>query len=739
VSVQDLKPDPQDTSAFYLENIFQLLAGSNISRSSIPSAVIKPPSFSPPTYAVWVNSFWSLSLVVSLTCALLATLAHQWARRYVRNTQPPRCSPEKRARTRAFFSEGAEKLYLSRVVETTLPTLVHLSLFLFFGGLLIFLFNTNRMVFDSVTWWIAFFSIVYGWITLMPIFRHDSPYYAPLSAPAWLLYSSIRYITFELLSSFYLIFSPETRGRFRDSRNRYRGWVLRGRGKAAEETMLERSSEIDLRILDWAMDALGEDDTVEKLFEAIPRFFRSNLVNRNLPVALSTKFWEGLDGFLGRTLLSNSVFESVKIRRVITCMNATNALHGPFSVSKILYDIFEGRWGQAFQSVETGYTLAHWCTGDHIDDISNPARCIVASILARGRKRTDRWVTLAADQFGIPEHVLRDHIDHGDSVLLSILNHLTRKAFRDKSWTANILWTLSQFNTRETLPRLQHEFCALWNEIILDARDKGAYSMPLDILREIRLAYIDLHRGTDALPTAFSASTGDRAHILYQPSSYPQCDVASHCPDSATQTPLTSINSLVLWTSGLGTTFGDLNNASHAPIESQPLPTASLDIATIPVPQGTSDMSTSSLTARPIPPPISSTGNPPRTSRKLAIGPSVVSDSIQPPVPMATLGSGVDPPSTVEFPRIRSDDIITHALGSPSSSRTYRQHAPQFRSVLERHIMLNVGTADAQHDAADVESPTPMEVFHHLHPSASADLGTSEKTSPPEDHQHNHD
>jgi len=72
-------------------------------------------------------------------CALLATLVHQWTRRYVRNTQTATVQSRESAReTRAFFSEGAEKLYLSRVVET-LPTLVHLSLFLFFIGLLIFL------------------------------------------------------------------------------------------------------------------------------------------------------------------------------------------------------------------------------------------------------------------------------------------------------------------------------------------------------------------------------------------------------------------------------------------------------------------------------------------------------------------------------------------------------------------------------------------------------------------------
>ncbi|KAH9959260.1 hypothetical protein BC827DRAFT_1110013, partial [Russula dissimulans] len=79
VSVQDLRPDPQDTSAFYLENIYMLLAEPNVSR---PSTIPSPSPFSPPKYAIWVNTLWFMSLVIGLTCAVLATSLHQWSRRY---------------------------------------------------------------------------------------------------------------------------------------------------------------------------------------------------------------------------------------------------------------------------------------------------------------------------------------------------------------------------------------------------------------------------------------------------------------------------------------------------------------------------------------------------------------------------------------------------------------------------------------------------------------------------------
>ncbi|KAH9980789.1 hypothetical protein BJV74DRAFT_981447 [Russula compacta] len=143
VFIQDLRPNSQDQSAFYLEKMYQLQADPNVSRP-LTTSVVQPPAFSPPGYAIWVNSLWFLSLVISLTCAMLATSSQQWARRYLRITQPARCSPHKRARMRAFFANGLEYFHVAQVAET-LAALVHISLFLFAVGLVIYLFNINHL------------------------------------------------------------------------------------------------------------------------------------------------------------------------------------------------------------------------------------------------------------------------------------------------------------------------------------------------------------------------------------------------------------------------------------------------------------------------------------------------------------------------------------------------------------------------------------------------------------------
>ncbi|KAF8471356.1 hypothetical protein DFH94DRAFT_656039, partial [Russula ochroleuca] len=78
ITVPDLRPNSQDTSAFYLGNIYEVLVDPNATRTPIPSPVANPLPFTPPRYAIWVNSLWFLSLVIGLTCALLATSLRQW-------------------------------------------------------------------------------------------------------------------------------------------------------------------------------------------------------------------------------------------------------------------------------------------------------------------------------------------------------------------------------------------------------------------------------------------------------------------------------------------------------------------------------------------------------------------------------------------------------------------------------------------------------------------------------------
>jgi hypothetical protein len=533
---------------------------------------------------------------MSLSCALWATSLQQWARRYLHRAQPARCSPEKRARMRAFFAEGVDKMHIPLAVEG-LPMLLHLSLFLFFGGLAIFLFSVNHEVFIYVIWWIGLFSLVYGMITLLPLIRQDSPYNSPLSTSAWFLHATMPYIIVKILSFIITFCSCFCSCGYRiwriktwmlvhigDSGKYYRRRMLGGVEMAAEEMVSERLSKIDVCILDWTITTLGDDDSLKNFFEAIPGFFNSKLVKDlegDFREDLFKKYSDTLDGFLGRTWSSNSVNNSEKLHRLGIAMNAMSLISHS-SVSSIVRKTLLEHWHEMPQTLEVGQALARLCTSGN-QFIAQHALVATARILGSVWERDDSWIMLAARVFDLPERDLQDEIALGDdSVLLAILIHVTRRYLRSGYSNWVVLEALSKLDIRDTLPRPQHDFCTLWNEIVQEARNRGQFTTPVSILKRIRHLYIALHQGTDAAPTAFSSSTDKYSDCLYEPTSYPFCNLASHCPDSIAQIPVLSSRQVPLPSQP-----DDSSDAlSHPPSSSNPT-TASKIVETLQSPNTT--------------------------------------------------------------------------------------------------------------------------------------------------------
>ena len=283
-----------------------------------------------------MNALWFLSLVISLTCALLATFLQQWARKYLKLTQS-RYSPHKRARIRSYFSEGVEKCLLPWAVET-LPALLHISLFLFFAGLSVFLCNVNMTIFKLVVSWVGVCTALYGCITLMPIFRHDSPYHTPLSLPAWHIVTGIPYLIFQALRRLTHLncFSYRVYHLFESLEKGYRYLLVQGMQKTAEETALNSSSEIDTRAFMWTFDCLDEDHELERFFSGLPGLHSSNVVDNLLPSLTSVQKWkvrEAINGLLTRTFSSDLLLAPVKRRRALICAKAVYPAHIPNAFS----------------------------------------------------------------------------------------------------------------------------------------------------------------------------------------------------------------------------------------------------------------------------------------------------------------------------------------------------------------------------------------------------------------------
>jgi hypothetical protein len=161
---------------------------------SVTSLTNPAASFTVPASAVWVNSLWLLSLVISLPAPYWRHCCNS-GRGVIFRLTHPRCSPHKRARIRAFFAEGVERLHLPWTVEA-LPTLLHISLFLFFAGLGVYLFGVHKTVFSVVIAWVGLCVVVYAYVTALPILHKDSPYHAPLSTFIWFCIAFVRYTFF---------------------------------------------------------------------------------------------------------------------------------------------------------------------------------------------------------------------------------------------------------------------------------------------------------------------------------------------------------------------------------------------------------------------------------------------------------------------------------------------------------------------------------------------------------------
>ena len=465
---------------------------------------------------------------------MLATSLQQWARRYINITQPTRCSPHKRARVRAFFANGVHELHVPWAVEA-LPALVHLSLFLFFVGLLIYLFNIHHAVFSAVLSWVALLSLAYGCITLMPIFRKDSPYYAPLSSTAWFLYYSALYAVLEVSSITAQHFpSLGTGNRIRGWRRRYGSWISGGMVRAADEATLRTSTEIDVHVLKWTADASDEDDALEKFIESIPGFLASREV-KILPQDVQSTVPGALRTFMHRTLSSNSVSQSVKIRRLSICLDAASKALDSNGIGLIFVDMIHENWGEMLHAIEIGHHLRSWDKGTN-GRFTRYIQGVISRIVASVRERDDRWFALTLDHFGISESVLRDYLACGDSVLLANLIRFTRHAIRPDYFSLQVVRSLvSDFDVRNlnTLPGLQNDFCALWNDVVLEAQDGEAESIPAYLLMATHRVYDAIHRGTDDVPIEpfpHSTRASGIADVLLQPSSYPLCDIPTHRP-----------------------------------------------------------------------------------------------------------------------------------------------------------------------------------------------------------------
>lgn len=294
-SYKTMQPDPAAATVVLLAHLSQQISTIGNGSAVLPSTLPVDPSIFDPTpskSSTRVNVLWSLSLVLSLICALMATLVQQWSRRYLGRTKH-RLSPAKRARLRAHLVKGVETFRMTAFVNA-IPALLHMSVLLFLAGFIEYQLLINRVVAFTVLTLALACTVVYVALSISPFVRSISPYQTPLSNPlriASALQLSLCFRLFSAVDPWLRPYSPWASGRStgigsRALRRCYNfvhamtEWSHGQRRRFHEQARLDldlsRSSARDGDALQWVVGSLDDDAEFEPLVDGLPGYIDHN-------------------------------------------------------------------------------------------------------------------------------------------------------------------------------------------------------------------------------------------------------------------------------------------------------------------------------------------------------------------------------------------------------------------------------------------------------------------------------
>ena len=331
-----------DSTELLLAQIYLQISGQIEVAPLLDVQLLRPNSL-----AIAVHTLWSLSLILSLACALGAILTQEWCQGYLRYSQ---CHPQPstRARIRAYLFNGVRNYRMEQVI-TTLPLFLHLAILLFCAGLVTYFFTLNKVVAYTALAAYSIIGALYFFITISPLIDLSSPFKTPMTTFLWRSLELIRLAILYILQWVTSVMSLELNlFRFRlpkiikARRERYRGGLVR----ALELDLESVHPNADAHSLRWAVSSLGsDDDALESFIAEIPDFLASE--PNTYPQFTIGNLLEDDDVRLGWSigrLLQTCVMPSTSIlaphvrnRRANACLRAVWAITEKFAGTNSLY------------------------------------------------------------------------------------------------------------------------------------------------------------------------------------------------------------------------------------------------------------------------------------------------------------------------------------------------------------------------------------------------------------------
>jgi len=157
-----------------LEVSLQLQLGRNMTQ---PLPTIN--DYQPKLATRATSGMWLVSLMLSLFVALFSILAKQWLVDYSSRNDAPAASARRWAFRHMVYKEGLAKWRMGDFVST-LPVLLHLSVFIFLAGLVIYMWQLDTTVAAIIAAGTSTMTIIYLLTTLLPLWKGDYPTVTPL-------------------------------------------------------------------------------------------------------------------------------------------------------------------------------------------------------------------------------------------------------------------------------------------------------------------------------------------------------------------------------------------------------------------------------------------------------------------------------------------------------------------------------------------------------------------------------
>jgi hypothetical protein len=186
---------------------------------------------------------------------------------------------------------------MARAVAT-MPLLLHISVFLFFAGLVEFLFPTDSTVSYTTLGLVVAFALAYGILTVSPLLYLNCPYATPLSGVTWRLSQLFAIVGLKTALGIEAIFhnpifklwsrlnwhavaelsieswTKALKNKVKLHRHRLSG----GLRKSIERNANEASPMVVPSALEWTLTALDEDKEIEKFAAGVPGLFDSHTI-----------------------------------------------------------------------------------------------------------------------------------------------------------------------------------------------------------------------------------------------------------------------------------------------------------------------------------------------------------------------------------------------------------------------------------------------------------------------------